>query len=375
LQAKRKKTAAVVSVDENTESDVAMRQSPVSNECLDLGHALAFLSAGYGDFRILEYILSKRALDKGVISPLLMQAQFAITYRAQTLLHVAARQGSPEIIKRLVSRCEKALVNVFFEDMNAAHLAFLTGFLYIGKFLLDKGCDPIDLCGRNYVWHVKELGFADVIGYAVEVENDNRVPLMEADIDQLLQLLRDDCAWDCIKEFVEMTDTFTASSSTVSFALRYVEFCSLIVAHSLEATIYFHKLVSPHLYDKHPRRDGFVIFSVYVRCSRELDLFFENLGVEQEDFILYQAQSQGKEDACVRECVGCVRVCACVHVCARVCACACVCVCVCVCALARARARVCVYLYMSAIYFCNIICISMHARMRMFLCIHIHTYL
>ena len=125
----------------------------------------------------------KRALDNGVISQLLMQAQYAITYRGQTLLHVAARRGSPEIIKWLVSRCEKVLMNVFFEDMDAAHSAFLSGFSYFGKFLLDKGCDPIDLCGRYYVWHTKESGFADMIGYSVEVENDRRIPLMEADID------------------------------------------------------------------------------------------------------------------------------------------------------------------------------------------------
>jgi len=218
LQAKWKKTAAVAYVSENTEPDVAMRQSPVSNECSNLGHALAFLSAGYGDFCILEYIFSKRALDNGVISPLLMQAQYAITYRGQTLLHVAACRGSPEIVKWLVLRCEKALLNVFFEDMDAAHLAFLSGFSYIGKFLLDKRCDPIDLCGRDYVWHTKESGFADVIGYAVEVENDRRIPLMEADIDQHLQLLRDDCAWDFVKYFVETTVTFTTSYCPVSFS-------------------------------------------------------------------------------------------------------------------------------------------------------------
>jgi len=166
LQAKWKKTDAVAYVSENTEPDVAMRQSLVSEECSDLGHALVFLSAGYGDFRILEYILSKRALDNDVISPLRMQAQCAITYCGQTLLHVAARRGSPEIVKWLISRCEKALVNVFFEDMNAAHLAFLSGFECIRRFLLDKGCDPIDLRGRDYVWHARESGFADVIGYA-----------------------------------------------------------------------------------------------------------------------------------------------------------------------------------------------------------------
>ena len=122
-----------------------------------LGDVLLVLSAGHGNVRAFEYLVSKR------------KGKCLVTFGGQTLLHVAARCGRAEIVKLLVAR-NLVPVEAVFKGVNAAHLAFASGHVCIGEYLLDKGCCRVDELGRDYLWHAKHSGLEDMASYAADAE-------------------------------------------------------------------------------------------------------------------------------------------------------------------------------------------------------------
>jgi ankyrin repeat protein len=277
--------------------------------CSDLGDILLFLSAGYGDILTFEYLLMKRSPQRSLSS------LCSIAYAGQPLLHVAARRGSAEIVKLLVAR-QLVQVDSFFEGVNAAHVAFSSGFRFIGQFLLNSGCSAVDLQGRDHLWHARISGLNHMTSYVESEELNARLPRCITDIDQLLALFRESStSFDTIKTYIETCPTFTALESPVTIETRYLELLPLVVAHSFEATAYFLQLIKGG--DCYRRFGGFggpAIFELRdLLCDTfqgreseldvdgfnpgDLDHFWFNPGTEfWLKFVLFQAQRMGKQD-------------------------------------------------------------------------------
>ena len=281
--------------------------------CSDLGDILLFLSAGYGDILAFEYLLMKRSPQHSLSS------LCSIAYAGQPLLHVAARRGSAEIVKLLVAR-ELVQVDSFFEGVNAAHVAFSSGFRFIGQFLLNSGCSAVDLQGRDHLWHARISGLKHMTSYVEREESNARLQRCNSDIDQLFVLFREsNTSFDIIKTYIETCPTFTALESPVTLDTRYPELLPLVIAHSVEATAYFLKLIQigdPCYYGgiRGPAIfDLVAIFAdIFPERERESDGDgFNPRGMESflanrygvisarhlwRKFVLFQAQRMGKQD-------------------------------------------------------------------------------
>jgi ankyrin repeat protein len=296
-------------------------------ECSDVGDILLFLSAGYGDLRTFEYVVAKRSeklLGSEHFNRPLCAERFlcAITYMGMPLLHVAASRGSSEIVKYLVE--VKYSVNLVpvetdFDDMNAAHAAFASGFQHIGQYLLEKGCAPVDLRGRDYLWFCKSSGLQHMLNFAEDVELEAKIPRCEEDIHQLLEMLRNPSnSWESIREFLETSETFTAKDSPLTLFgtwephPRLIELLQLVVSHSLDSAVYFHKYLTfeslyrigevPAIF----RHEGFFYLDILCRGQPETVCEFlsqvpklDGCGgprVSGNDIMLHQARRLGKEE-------------------------------------------------------------------------------
>ena len=364
----------------STEEQINMR------ECSDLGDMLLFLSAGYGDLRTFEYVVSKRSekilASQGQVLQVLENevnqiwpdpngcgAEFAadpdgslhdaarypekehmevagqlghlpkvrkllrfglifnaassacsienhdwidlrkflektkaarhcgqavritcaITYKGRPLLHVAASRGSSEIVKYLVNSVP---VETVFDDVNAAHVAFSSGFQHIGQFLLEKGCSSVDLCGRDYLWFCKNSGLDHMVTFAENLERESKVPRCEEDVNQLLAMLRNTFnPWESIREFLETNETFTARDSPIMFSDfdsgRLNELLQLVVAHSLEAVVYFEKSFENGASYRSDRGPG-----IFYNHGLTFQLESEMCGLRR--FMMYHARVLGK---------------------------------------------------------------------------------
>jgi hypothetical protein len=285
------------------------KDSEYFRACSDLGDILLFLSAGYVDILTFEYLLMKRSPQRSLSS------LCSIAYAGQPLLHVAARRGSAEIVKLLVAR-QLVQVDSFFEGVNAAHVAFSSGFRFIGQFLLNSGCSAVDLQGRDHLWHARISGLNHMTSYVESEELNARLPRCSTDIDQLLALFRESStSFDTIKTYIETCPTFTALESPVTIETRYLELLPLVVAHSFEATVYFLQLIKGG--DCYRRFGGFggpaifelrdLLCDTFQGRESEFDVdgfnpgdlkrFWFNPGTEfWLKFVLFQAQRMGKQD-------------------------------------------------------------------------------
>ena len=337
---KRKSEAAnrknIGSVAPGKDGNVLLSSSDAEmnmRECSDVGDILLFLSAGYGDLRTFEYVLAKRSeklLGSEHFNRPLSAERFlcAITYMGMPLLHVAASRGSSEIVKYLVE--VKHSVNLVpvetdFDDMNAAHVAFASGFQHIGQFLLEKGCSPVDLRGRDYLWFCKSSGLEHMLNFAENVELEAKIPRCEEDIHLLLEMLRNPSknSWQSIREFLETCETFTAENTPVTLFEqrghsphpRMIELLQLVVSHSLDSALYFHKCLTccesysqreevPAIFRSGP---GFGDFDFDSLCEGQPENVCEFLSqvctsvgrrnrIRGKDIMLHQARRLGKEE-------------------------------------------------------------------------------